>query len=51
QNVPKPENTTWLPLNVWKMACEMSDTFEDFRYIHYDLDKTPVWIRLDEGPE
>nr|KAI8727104.1 dynein heavy chain 6; axonemal-like isoform X4 [Biomphalaria glabrata] len=51
QNVPKPENTTWLPLNVWKMACEMSDTFENFRYIHYDLDKTPVWIRLDEGPE
>ncbi|KAI8785421.1 dynein heavy chain 6, axonemal isoform X4, partial [Biomphalaria glabrata] len=50
QNVPKPENTTWLPLNVWKMACEMSDTFEDFRYIHYDLDKTPVWIRLNEGP-
>ncbi|KAK6983775.1 Dynein heavy chain 6 axonemal [Biomphalaria glabrata] len=45
------KNTAWLPLNVWKMACEMSDTFEDFRYIHYDLDKTPVWIRLDECPE
>ncbi|CAG5125809.1 unnamed protein product, partial [Candidula unifasciata] len=48
QNTPKPPRSDFVSLNVWKLACELSDNFECFRGINHDLTKTPVWIRLGE---